>query len=99
VVLEALNNVARHAQAKHVSIILERRDQHVIAIVEDDGQGFDTEQVMTTLRQEHRLGLLGMQERLAQFGGTLTVESAPGSSTTVIARVRVSEQPEGQAHV
>ncbi|MDQ2997120.1 MAG: PAS domain S-box protein, partial [Chloroflexota bacterium] len=69
VVLEALNNVARHAQAKHVSIILERRDDYVIAIVEDDGYGFDTETVMATLRHDHRLGLLGMQERLVQVGG------------------------------
>ena len=97
VVLEALNNVARHAQAKHVSIILERRDNYVIAIVEDDGQGFDTEAVMGTLRQEHRLGLLGMHERLAQFGGTLTVESTPGSSTTVIARIPLNARLEGQA--
>jgi two-component system CheB/CheR fusion protein len=87
VVLEALNNVARHAQARHVSIILERRDIQLITIVEDDGRGFDTEAVMDRLRQEHRLGLLGMRERLAQFGGTLTVESTPGSSTTVIARL------------
>ena len=96
-VLEALNNVARHAQAKHVSIILERRDNYVIAIVEDDGQGFDTETVTATLRQEHRLGLLGMHERLAQVGGTLTVESTLGSSTTVIARIRLNGRLEGQA--
>ena len=97
VVLEALNNVARHAHAKHVSIILERRDGYVIAIVEDDGQGFDTETVMAMLRQENRLGLLGMHERLAQAGGTLTVESTLGSSTTVIARIRLNGRLEGQA--
>jgi PAS domain S-box-containing protein len=97
VVLEALNNVARHAQAKHVSIILERRESYVIAIVEDDGQGFDTEAVMGTLRQEHRLGLLGMHERVNQLGGTLTVESTLGSSTTVIARIPMDRQLEGQA--
>jgi signal transduction histidine kinase len=97
VVLEALNNVARHAQAKHVSVILERRDNYLIAIVEDDGQGFDTEAVMGTLRQEHRLGLLGMHERLTQAGGMLMVESTPGSSTTVIARIPLNAQLEGQA--
>ena len=90
VVLEALNNVARHAQAKHVSVILERRDNYVIAIVEDDGQGFDTEAVMGTLRQEHRLGLLGMHERVAQFGGTLTIESTLGHGTTVIVRIALN---------
>ena len=60
-----------------------------IAIVEDDGQGFDTETVIGRLRQEHRLGLLGMHERAAQFGGTLTIESTPGSGTTVIARIPI----------
>lgn len=96
VVLEALNNVARHAQARHVSIILERRERQVIAIVEDDGQGFDTEAVASTLRQEHRLGLLGMHERVAQFSGTLTIESTLGSGTTVIARIPLNDQLEGQ---
>jgi two-component system CheB/CheR fusion protein len=96
VVLEALNNVARHAQAKHVSIILERRDHTMIAIVEDDGQGFDTDVVMSTVRKEHRLGLLGMHERVAQFGGTLTVESTPGNSTTVIARIPLNGRETGQ---
>jgi PAS domain S-box-containing protein len=87
VVLEALNNVARHARAAHVSIVLERRDNQVIAIVEDDGRGFDAEAVIAALRAEQRLGLLGMRERVAQVGGTLTVESNPGSGTTVIARI------------
>jgi two-component system, chemotaxis family, CheB/CheR fusion protein len=97
VVLEALNNVARHARAKHVSIILERRSSHVAAIIEDDGQGFDTEAVVSRLRQEHRLGLLGMRERLAQLGGMLTVESTLGSSTTVIARIPLHAPQEGTA--
>jgi signal transduction histidine kinase len=53
---------------------------------------------MESLRQEHRLGLLGMHERLAQVGGTLTVESTLGSSTTVIARIRLNGRLEGQAN-
>lgn len=93
VVLEALNNVARHAQAKRVSIILERRGDNAIAIVEDDGRGFDAEGIIGTLRANQRLGLLGMRERLAQIGGTLTIESSPGSGTTVIARVPLLDEP------
>jgi PAS domain S-box-containing protein len=98
VVLEALNNVARHAQAKRVSIILERRDDHAIAIVEDDGRGFEAETIMGTLRASQRLGLLGMRERLAQIGGTLTIESSLESGTTVIARIPLPDQSEGHAH-
>jgi signal transduction histidine kinase len=95
VVLEALNNVARHAQARHVSVILERRDNHILAIVEDNGVGFETESVISKLRAERRLGLRGMQERVAQVGGVLTIESSPGNGTTVIIRVPVLEQAEG----
>jgi signal transduction histidine kinase len=98
VVLEALNNVTRHAQARRVSIILERRDDHAIAIVEDDGRGFDVETVIEALRANQRLGLLGMRERLAQVGGTLTVESSPGSGTTMIARIPLPNQLKGPDH-
>jgi signal transduction histidine kinase len=96
VVLEALNNVARHAQARHMSVIVERQDDQLVAIVEDDGNGFDAEAMLGTLRSQQRLGLLGMQERMAQIGGSLTVEATPGSGTTIIARVpmrRKQEEP------
>ena len=56
-------------------------------MVEDDGRGFDPEPALAASAAEHRLGLLGMRERVALVGGTLTVESDPGRGTTVIARV------------
>jgi signal transduction histidine kinase len=79
IVQEALNNVVRHAQASQVDVILERRDGNVIAVVEDNGQGFDPQMAIQT----DRLGLLGMRERAEALGGTLLVESAPGSGTTL----------------
>jgi signal transduction histidine kinase len=86
VVLEALHNTLKHGDAGHVSVILERRNNHAVAIVEDDGVGFDAEAALTS-PQLGRLGLLGMRERVALVGGTLDVESTPGSGTTVFARV------------
>lgn len=80
---EALTNVARHAQAAHVDVLLERRDDHVIAIIEDDGIGFDPEAAL----QSGRLGLFGMRERVEMLGGTMVVESAPGTGTTVLVEV------------
>jgi signal transduction histidine kinase len=53
-------------------------------VVEDDGLGFDAELPTATAG---RLGLLGMRERVTLIGGTLTIESAPGRGTIVIARV------------
>jgi signal transduction histidine kinase len=84
---EALTNVARHAQAKRVSVLLERRSGFVSLIVEDDGLGFDAPGVLGMPANPGRLGLLGMQERVRLAGGTLTIESAPGAGTTVFARL------------
>jgi PAS domain S-box-containing protein len=83
IVQEALNNVVRHAKASRVDVVLERSDDSMIVIVEDDGQGFDMELVKDT----GRLGLLGMKERAEMLGGTLTVESVPGGGTTLFAEV------------
>ena len=81
---EALTNVQRHARASHVSLVLQRTSQGVVAVVEDDGQGFDP---AAASQATGRLGLLGMRERVELVEGHLTVESAPGGGTTVIARI------------
>jgi signal transduction histidine kinase len=84
---EALTNVLRHAQARRVSVLLERRADHVSLIVEDDGVGFATEAVLQASRAQEKLGLLGMQERIRLAGGTLDIESTPKRGTTVFVRV------------
>jgi signal transduction histidine kinase len=84
---EALTNVLRHAKAQHVSIFLERRPDHVLLIVEDDGQGFDAEAVLKVADACGKLGLLGMRERVTLAGGTIEFESTPGAGATVYVRV------------
>ena len=74
---EALTNVVKHAQAKHVSIVLTRRHGSISAVIEDDGRGFSAGS------EGNGLGLLGMRERIALVGGRLDVESSPGSGTTL----------------
>jgi signal transduction histidine kinase len=86
VVQEALTNVARHANAQHVSVIVERLDDQVIAVVEDDGIGFEVEAV-----HSGRLGLVGMAERVSLAAGTLDIESSAGG-TTIIARIPACRQ-------
>ncbi|RYG56678.1 sensor histidine kinase, partial [bacterium] len=81
VVQEAVTNVTRHAQATYVSVVLQQDGKMANAIIEDNGCGFDTDQ------NSGRLGVLGMQERLAIVGGTLEIESIPGDGTSVFARV------------
>jgi signal transduction histidine kinase len=84
---EALNNIAKHAHASHVEIILERRGDQVTLIVEDDGVGFDPG---GTDADRRGFGLLGMQERAALVGATLEIESAPGEGTTIFVRMPVA---------
>jgi signal transduction histidine kinase len=87
IVQEALTNVVRHAAATHVGVILERRQGSVVAIVEDDGRGFDVPATLAGAGEGQRLGLFGMQERAALVGGRLTLESAPGQGTTVFVEI------------
>jgi PAS domain S-box-containing protein len=81
---EALNNVVKHAAAGKADVLLERRDQHVVLIVEDDGAGFHPDGATDG---DVGMGLLSMRERAAQLGGTLEVESEPGAGTTIYVRV------------
>lgn len=87
IIQEALTNVARHAKASNVSVLLENRGSTVMAIVEDDGVGFDPDSVLHNARQDQRLGLYGMMERASLAGGKLVVESRPGAGTTVFVEI------------
>jgi len=82
IVQEAVTNVARHSGAERLSITLTRKNGAVVAIVEDDGKGFDP-----TRTGSDGLGLVGMRERLALVGGTLRIEAAAGAGTTIAAEV------------
>jgi signal transduction histidine kinase len=81
---ETLTNVARHARARSVGIMLKGDDDQVSLVIEDDGVGFDS---TCTGVAGRGLGLLGMHERVALVAGTVEVESAPGRGTTVIVRI------------
>lgn len=86
-VQEALTNVLKHAQASEVSVIVERRSDEVRLIVEDDGVGFGAPAAPGAMGATPQLGLIGMQERVALLNGTLTIESAPGSGTSIFAHI------------
>jgi two-component system sensor histidine kinase UhpB len=88
VLQEALTNVAKHAGAVNVAVLLERHPDLVSLIVEDDGNGFDAERAFGA--GEKGLGLVGMRERAMLVGGTLGIESHPGEGTTVVVRIPVA---------
>jgi signal transduction histidine kinase len=76
---EALANVARHARAGKVKIVMHCTDQRVRLTIQDDGRGFDT--ANEALRVGH--GLANMQSRAEGLGGTFALASAPGQGTTI----------------
>jgi signal transduction histidine kinase len=91
VLQEAITNVVKHAGADSVGVILESIDGEIRLIIEDNGQGFQTDQGAAVALGKSHLGLLGVRERLALVNGRLEVESTPGSGTTVYACVPVAE--------
>ncbi|NCP88226.1 MAG: hypothetical protein CO094_13605 [Anaerolineae bacterium CG_4_9_14_3_um_filter_57_17] len=83
IVQEALTNVARHAQAQSVSILLQICEGQIVTTIEDEGKGFDPAQA----QKNGRLGLFGMQERATMLDGSLNIESMPGQGTTVFVKI------------
>ncbi len=79
IVEEALANVRKHAHAREVEITLQVRSGQVRLTVQDDGQGF----ALGSGAGSAGYGLQGMRERARLLGGTLRVESTPGSGTMV----------------
>jgi signal transduction histidine kinase len=81
IVQEALTNIAKHAHARSVSIVLRQARGAVTAVIEDDGRGFDL------VDTGDGAGLDGMRERLALIGGKLKIETRPGGGATLVAVV------------
>lgn len=80
---ESLTNIALHAQASRVDILLNRRNGALVMTIEDNGVGFDP----NLIANETRLGLFGMRERVDMLGGQLMIESSPGKGTTISVEV------------
>ena len=82
---ESLTNVARHAQATKVWVNLSQEEDAVVLEVEDDGVGFSPKRI----GERRSLGLLGMRERVAAFGGEIEFAAMPGQGTAVVVRMPV----------
>jgi signal transduction histidine kinase len=83
---EALTNVARHAHASHVEVILSKESNFVRMEVIDDGRSFLVRPLLLA-QGTRQLGLLGMRERVEMVGGHFEIVSIPGEGTTIIARI------------
>jgi len=85
---ESLTNVARHARASRVEVVLAKSDGALTLSVRDDGRGFSPAET----RAQKTYGLLGLRERTVLLGGEASIASEPGRGTTI--NVRLPLQPE-----
>jgi PAS domain S-box-containing protein len=80
---ELLTNVAKHAQAKNVTVSLARKNGSIQVTVEDDGVGFDVADIQRGPRIQTCFGLFSIREALKNSGGSIGIDSAPGRATRV----------------
>ena len=83
IVQELLNNVRDHAQASQSRLAIEIDDDQVRAVVDDNGVGFNVEEMLAASNQSPAVGLNTMYERVEMLGGRLNIESTPGQGTHV----------------
>lgn len=83
IVEEAINNARKHAQAQQIAVRLSKRDAYVLIEVEDNGIGFDVDEVTAGYDRRGSLGLVNMRERAELIEGTLRIQSAPGGGTRI----------------
>ena len=86
---EGLTNVLRHAQASDASVTVAEKHNHIEVVLRDDGVGFDPAAVPAG-----HYGILGIHERTRTSGGTVDIESIPGSGTTLRMRFAVAATAE-----
>lgn len=93
VLQESLTNVARHANASRVNVVLSGANGALVLKVQDDGKGIAPGEE----RKSGSFGLLGMRERVQALGGQVTLRSSPGEGTTVEVSVPLSRAAAGKA--
>jgi signal transduction histidine kinase len=80
---EALNNAAKHSKADLVDLTLRKTGDRIEFIIQDNGQGFDVEKVLSVKSTEKGFGLTGMREWVEISNGSFAIESAKGKGTTI----------------
>ncbi|MBM3133357.1 MAG: sensor histidine kinase, partial [Chloroflexi bacterium] len=80
---EAITNIVRHSSAESVSIAVEFKKKAVAIHIEDDGKGFNAEEILGSRETDRGLGLLGMKERAELLEGRLSIDSSPGRGTKI----------------
>ena len=89
---EAFTNVAKHARAQTIKVLLRCDGESVKMIIKDDGRGFAVDHAGRAGIRAGGLGLHGMRERTSMLGGSLSVESSPGHGTSLSVEIPMKER-------
>lgn len=92
IVQEALNNIAKHAEAEEASVQVIRHASGIRLTIEDSGRGFDPSIGTKDITERRGMGLVSIRERAASFQGTVTIDSAPNSGTTIVVEIPLPTQ-------
>jgi len=97
VALAALANIAQHAEAGVASVTIEEIGASIRMVIADDGKSFDVGYVANS-RNNKKLGLIGMQERVEMIGGNFRIASTPGTGTTITVQIPFKRRIGAQTH-
>jgi PAS domain S-box-containing protein len=92
---ELLMNVVKHAQASNVKVSIHKMRSRIRIVIQDDGVGFDSNEVSSEVFRTSRFGLFSIREQLEHLGGNFEIESKPGQGTTVTVVVPLGENTVG----
>ena len=92
VVRELLFNVLKHAQASCARVRMQKKGEHLIVIVEDNGVGFAMDKLKASSGNMEGFGLFSIRERLNYFGGRMEIKSIPGQVTRVILTIPLQSE-------
>lgn len=95
---EAVNNARKHAEAEHIWVRLERREDMFVLEVEDDGVGFNVGAVDANYEQRGSLGIVNMRERAELVNGVLHIESTEGRGTCITVYVPLTDESAERLH-
>jgi signal transduction histidine kinase len=84
---EAVNNAIKHAEAANIAVVLGETATDFYMMVSDDGQGFETQDVLIKSARQGSLGMINLHERAELIGANLRLKSRPGKGTRIVIRV------------
>jgi signal transduction histidine kinase len=88
---ECLTNIGKHASAENITVLIRQHDDRTVFMVEDDGRGFDAEQILNSGATAKGLGFTTMRERALLLNGTLDIASREGKGTRITLQIPLSK--------